>query len=49
MPTYLIYEYFFHFELRSDPDPIFSSDEPDPEEKISDPHPCRNLTKLIQE
>ena len=42
MPTYLIYKYifFFHFELKSDPDPIFSHPDSDARKKVSDPHPC---------
>ena len=37
-----IYFLFYYFELRSelDLDPIFSSAEPDPMKKFSDPHLC---------
>ena len=43
MPTYLNYKYFFfHFELRSDPDPIFFQ-QSRIQGKKSDPHPCLNV------
>ena len=37
---FIFFSPFFHFEFRSDPDPIFFPAEPDPGEKISGPHPC---------
>ena len=39
--------YFFHFELRLDPEPDFFSADPDPRNFFFDPHHCLKGLKTI--